>query len=109
MRGRNLPSPTKAITFSTAAAGIGGKAVRPGAAEHTNDRIVLQQRQVHRYRRDLAPGKSNRHQPSIPPHEAGERRKERATDVVDANVNPFAVREDLHPVTHIFARMVDDL
>src|SRR5262249_1014422 len=83
--------------------------VCPGAGKHTDNRIVFQQWQIHGKGRNLTPGEADRHQPAIPAHDACQSRKECPANVVDADVDTFAIREPVHAFAHILAGIVDDL
>src|SRR6202158_5858382 len=54
----------------------------PGAGKDTNNGIVLQERQVHWHRRNLAAGEADRHQPSTPLHQPRHLLENRSTDAV---------------------------
>src|SRR5215470_11278156 len=85
------------------------KALYPGTEEDADNRIVLEQRQIHGERRNLAARESDRHQPAIPTHEPGQSGEERTANIVDADVETFVAGEGLHTLTYVFARIVDDL
>ena len=53
-------------------------------------------------------GKADRQQPSIPPHESSQRSKQRAADIVDANVKSFACGQLFDSITHILPGIIDD-
>src|SRR5262249_22582615 len=91
------------------APGVVRAAVRPGADEDADDRVVLQQGQVHGQGRNLATGESDRHQPPLEGHQPGKRGEQRAADVIDADVEASATGEVLDAGAHVFARMVDDV
>ena len=83
--------------------------LHPGADEDADDRIVLEQRQIHGERRNFAAGEADRKQPAVPAHKPRQGREQRAADIVDADVEAFAPCKGLHTFTHVLARMVDDL
>src|SRR5271166_6978400 len=86
-----------------------GKIRRPGAGEDADDRVVFQQGQIHRQRRDLASGESHRDEAAVPAHEAGKRQEHRPADIVDADIDAFAAGQGLHPFAYVLGRIVDDM
>src|SRR5262249_48642617 len=85
------------------------KAFFPGTDEDADNRIVLEQGQVHGERGDLPAGESDRQQPAVPTHEPGQRVEERPADIVDADVEAFVAGEGFPALTRVVARMADAL
>ena len=86
-----------------------GEFLCPGAGKDTNNGIVLQEREVHRHRRNLAAGEADRHQPSAPPHQPCHLLENRSADVVEANIDAFSTGYRLDPLAQVFAPIVDDI
>src|SRR6478735_9826271 len=84
-----------------------GEFLRPGAGKDTDDGIVLQEREVHRQRWNLAAGEADRPQPSTPLHQPRHLLENRATNVVEANIDAFAAGDRLDPLAQVFAPIID--
>src|SRR5262247_332143 len=85
------------------ACGLIGKLVLPSSGESPNDRVVLQQREIHWRRRNLAAGEADRHQPPTSLHQPRHLLKYCAADVVKANVHTISacrVRRSLSAANH---------
>src|SRR6266404_1512524 len=81
----------------------------PGAGKDTNYGIVLQQREVHWHRRNLAAGEADRHQPSTQLHQPRHLLENRSADVVEADIDAFSTGYRLDPLAQVFAPIVDDI
>src|SRR4051794_6308391 len=79
------------------AGGQFGKLPGPDARKDANDGIVLQQRQVHRHRRNPAAGEADRHQSSPPLHQPRHLLENPPADIVETNVDAFATGYRLDP------------
>ena len=107
--GANLPLDQPLRQGVIHARGLLGEFLCPGAGKDSHNGIVLQQREVHRHRRNLAAGEADRQHPSTPLHQPRHLLENRATDIIEANIDAFARGDRLDPRAQVFAAIVDDI